>query len=106
MILPIMDPVGTAVTAFSGWDTAGTVLALGFVFTLVAYYCYSAGLKRLEPSTVSVLIFVEVGVASIAGMLVYGEMLTPADLIGLVLILASVLMVEKGTPGEEEGAVR
>lgn len=98
MILPLMDPAGTTVTVFSGWDVAGTLVILGFFFTLVAYYCYSVGLKRLEPSTVNVLLFMEVAMAAIAGLLVYGEMLTAADIIGLGLILTSIFMVEKGAP--------
>ena len=106
MILPLMDPIGTAVTVSSGWDVAGTLLILGFAFTLVAYYCYSIGLKRLEPSTVNVLLFMEVAMAAVAGMMVYGEMLSPADVLGLAMILTSVFMVEKGRPGEEDDAVR
>lgn len=101
MILPFMDPVGTVGAVFSGWDHVGLLLVLGFFFTLVPYYLYSVGLKNLEPSTINVLLFFEVAMAAVAGFLVYGEMLTLADIIGLVLILASIMMVEKGKPGEE-----
>jgi len=95
MILPFMDPVGTFVTVFSGWDTLGILLALGFFFTLLPYYCYSVGLKSLAPSTVNVLLFMETAMAAVAGLLVYGEMLTFSDVIGLAMVLLSIFLVDR-----------
>ena len=102
MILPFMDPIGTTAAVFSGWDSIGLLLILGFFFTLVPYYLYSTGLKNLEPSTINVLLFMEVAMAAVAGMMVYGEMLTAADFIGLGMILTSIIMVEKGKPEESD----
>ncbi len=101
MILPFMQPADTVTSVFSGWNYVGIVLALGFFFTLVPYYLYTVGLRHLEPSTVNVLLFVEVAMAAVAGLLVFGEDLPLEDIAGLLLILASIFMVEREKPGEE-----
>ena len=95
MILPFMDPVGTLDVVSSGWDVVGILLALGLFFTLLPYYTYSKGLKDLQPGTVNVLLFMETAVATVAGLLVYGEMLTLADIAGLAMILLSIVMVSR-----------
>ena len=95
MILPFMDPMDTVITVFSGWDHVGLLLVLGFFFTLVPYYLYSKGLKDLEPSTINVLLFMEVAMASVAGLIVYGETLTLLDILGLGMILLSIVLVER-----------
>ncbi len=95
MILPFMDPVGSFGTVFSGWDTLGILLVLGLFFTLLPYYLYSKGLKVLAPSTVNVLLFMETAMAAVAGLLVYGEMLTFADVIGLAMVLLSIFLVDR-----------
>jgi drug/metabolite transporter (DMT)-like permease len=95
MILPFMDPVGSFGTVFSGWDTLGILLVLGLFFTLLPYYLYSKGLKALAPSTVNVLLFMETAMAAVAGLLVYGEMLTFADVIGLAMVLLSIFLVDR-----------
>ncbi len=95
MILPFMDPVGSFGTVFSGWDTLGILLVLGLFFTLLPYYLYSKGLKALAPSTVNVLLFMETAMAAVAGLLVYGEMLTFSDVIGLAMVLLSIFLVDR-----------
>ena len=95
MILPFMDPVGTFSTVSSGLDTFGILMLLAVMFTLVPYYCYTKGLKDLDPTTVNILLFTETAMAAVAGMLVYGEMLTFIDIVGLAMILLSVSMVDR-----------
>ena len=101
MILPFMDPVGTVGVVSSGWDVLGTLLTLGLFFTLLPYYTYSKGLNDLQPGTVNVLLFMETAVATLAGLIVYGEMLTLADVVGLAMILVSIIMVSREKEPED-----
>ena len=79
------------------------MVVIGIFFTLVPYYLYSTGLKELEPSTVTVLLFVETAAAAVAGLMFYNETLDAVDIIGFAMILFSLILVGKGSKkGEDE----
>ena len=95
MMLPIMNIPGT-VTVLSGrMDLIAFMVVIGIFFTLTPYYLYSSGLKELEPSTVTVLLFIETATAALAGLLFYSEHITLADVIGLSMVLLSMFLVDE-----------
>lgn len=95
MMLPIMDLPGTAVVIADDMRYLMFMVAIGIFFTLVPYYLYSRGLKELEPSTVTVLLFIETATAALAGLMFYSEAITALDIIGLGMVLLSMFLVDK-----------
>ena len=64
--------------------------------TVLAYLLYYLALDRLEPSKVAVFMYLQPVVAALLTYFVAGESLTPRFFAGGVLILAGVLLAERG----------
>jgi len=95
MMLPIMNLPGTVNILSDRMDLIAFMMVIGIFFTLTPYYLYSSGLKELEPSTVTVLLFIETATAALAGLMFYSEQITLADVIGLSMVLVSMFMVDE-----------
>ena len=95
MMLPIMNLPGTVTVLSDRLDLIVFMIVIGIFFTLTPYYLYSSGLKELEPSTVTVLLFIETATAALAGLMFYSEQITVADVIGLSMVLISMFMVDE-----------
>ena len=95
MMLPIMNLPGTVTILSDRTDLIVFMVVIGIFFTLTPYYLYSSGLKELEPSTVTVLLFIETATAALAGLMFYDERITVADIIGLSMVLISMFMVDE-----------
>ena len=67
--------------------------------TLIAYLLLYAGLGGLPPSTVATLGLAEPVVATVLGVLVLGEVLQPAGVVGLLLVLAALLVLARASAG-------
>lgn len=92
-LLLFADPSGIVHTALGSTKALAGMLGLGIMITAVPYFLYSKGLEGLEPGKASVLAFIEPMVATIAGMAIYGEVLTMFNVIGIFLILSSVVLL-------------
>jgi len=66
-------------------------LGLVLVSTILSYSTYTASLRHLETSTAAVLVSVEPAVATLTGIVAFGERLTLMSLAGMLLILAATL---------------
>jgi drug/metabolite transporter (DMT)-like permease len=64
--------------------------------TVLAYLFYYLALDRLEPSKVAVFMYLQPIVAALVAYFVAGEALTPRFFAGGALILAGVLLAERG----------
>ncbi|HZN02821.1 MAG TPA: DMT family transporter [Candidatus Polarisedimenticolia bacterium] len=64
--------------------------------TVLAYLFYYLALDRLEPSKVAVFMYLQPVVAALVAYFVTGEALTPRFFAGGTLILAGVLVAERG----------
>ena len=89
-----------ALTA-AGW---GWLACLAVVSTVAAIGLFFAGLRRVGPTTASILATVEPLVTVLLAFLVFGETLGPAQLAGGALVLAAVLVLNvrlrrRRTPG-------
>ena len=69
------------------------MLGLGILITLIPYFLYAKGLKGMDAGKASVIAFIEPMVATIAGIAIYGEMLTFSNCLGIFLILVSVILL-------------
>ncbi len=79
----------------------GPILVWGFFYALIAtsitYMVYYTGVDMIaETSRVPVIASVEVVVATVIGILVYGERIGVLSLLGIVLVLSSIAIINMG----------
>lgn len=75
---------------------------LAVVSTIMPYALYSLGLKYVEASRASVIAFSEPAMATVAGIVVFGEQVTVWGIAGIVLIFVSILILSLKRPGKPE----
>ena len=68
------------------------LLAVAFISTFIANYCYYQGLKFLETGKASIVATIEPVVAAVAAYLILGEIFSISGYIGAGVILAAVLI--------------
>ena len=64
-----------------------------FVTAVVPFLCYTLGLRSVEAGKAAILATVEPMVASLLGVAVFHEALTPLSALGILLILAAVILL-------------
>jgi drug/metabolite transporter (DMT)-like permease len=79
----------------AGW---GWLAAMALVSTVVAMALFFAGLRRVGPTTASILATVEPIVTVLLAFLVFGERLGPVQLVGGGLVVAAVLALNVRLP--------
>lgn len=72
------------------------ILATGAVTAFVPFLIYTIGLKRVQASHAAILATVEPLVATVLGIIVYGEQLRTATLLGIACILGAILALNVG----------
>jgi drug/metabolite transporter (DMT)-like permease len=80
--------------SLAGW---GWVVALTVVSTVGAISLHLAGLKRVGPTTASILATVEPVITVALAFLVFGETLGSVQLAGGALVLSAVLVLARGS---------
>ena len=70
-----------------------TALGLGVFSTAAPYILYTWGLARTEPGKASILASLEPVVASLAGVLAFGEPMGPLTVLGIFCVLAGVTIL-------------
>jgi drug/metabolite transporter (DMT)-like permease len=86
----------------AGW---GWLLGIAVVSTVAAVSLFFAGLKRVGPTTASILSTVEPVVTVVLAFLVFGELLGPLQLLGGALVIAAVIVLAGQRPHESLEAV-
>lgn len=78
-------------------------LLFGLIPTTIAYLLYFAGIQGLtETSKVPVFCSLELVVATMLGGLLFGEDLPPASLLGTVMILVSIILMNRKASDKTE----
>ncbi|MEA1962272.1 MAG: EamA family transporter [Bacillota bacterium] len=72
-----------------------TSLSIGLIPTVFAYLLYTYGLAMIESSLASIAATIEPVVAVITGMVFLGDILTPWQGAGIILILLAVTLVQR-----------
>lgn len=67
---------------------------LGFLPTAFAYIIYTLGLKKTEASKASILSTVEPVVATLIGIIIFKEIFTFVQIIGMVCIIGAVILMQ------------
>ena len=81
-----------------GWKETASVLTLGLAGTGVAYIVLFALIRSAGASRTILVTYMIPGVAVLYGVLLLGESLTTAFVLGLALILAGVVLAGKRSP--------
>jgi drug/metabolite transporter (DMT)-like permease len=79
----------------AGW---GWLAGLAVVSTVAAVSLFFAGLRRVGPTTASILSTAEPVVTVLLAFLVFGELLGPVQLLGGALVLGAVLALASYRP--------
>ena len=87
---------GTQIILPNKWFLWGNLLALGLLPTVMSFLCTTAAIKIIGSTQTSILGSLEPVTALVVGVTVFGEVLTPRDGLGLVLILLAVTVVIAG----------
>mgnify|MGYP001093474564 CR=1 FL=1 len=78
-------------------DEKGILILLifltAFVTAVLPYLFYTTGLVSMRASSASIMASVEPVVATIAGVIVFHEALTPMSFLGIVLVLAAITIL-------------
>lgn len=98
--------------AVLGWPAStpsqavlASILTLATVCTAVAFIVFAALIREVGPVRATVITYVNPAVAAVLGVLVLGETLTPAMLLGFALAIAgSTLATRRPEPPEAEAA--
>lgn len=81
----------------------GLVVLYGVFTTVLPYILYTKGLQGVENGQAAIIASVEPVVATILGTVVYHEMLSLYELIGIVLVLGAIVISNGKSPAEEAG---
>ena len=78
---------------FGSWKGFGLCTALGIVTCYLPYLLYTFGLTGLETGKASILASFEPVVATLVGIFVFHEKLTPLSALGCVCVLSAVVLL-------------
>ena len=70
-----------------------STIGITLISTLLPYLLYTQGLKFIQPGKASVLAFSEPFIATLTGLLVFREKLTIGGAVGMLLIFASIVIL-------------
>lgn len=91
--LVLLRPAELAAVFAPAPELALTALALAVFSTAAPYILYTWGLARTEPGRASILASLEPVVASLTGVLVFGEPMGPLTALGILCVLAGVYIL-------------
>lgn len=69
------------------------ILGLCLLSTILAFLFYTKGLSRVESSKASIMATLEPVVATVAGFLVFNELLTVWQYAGITIVIAAIIMM-------------
>ena len=91
--LPISD-VGSLFATLNATPTLWIwCAAIAVVSTVLPYFFYTWGLRKVEPSRSAILVAVEPLVGCMVGMIFYGESHSFAKILGIVFVLGAILLL-------------
>ncbi len=93
--LPFINISKTAELVLSAPSGLITVALMALINTVLPYLFYTTGLKGVEPSAAPVIATVEPVVATVIGAIVFNEALTINTVVGIILVLGSVMILNR-----------
>ncbi len=103
-LAPLCDlPSAVSVTLSSAWSAA-LVVALGLAMTLLPFALFNYALDRVEAGKVSIITFAEPLTATALGLMLYGEALTAEAAMGMAMIVAALVAINRCARKDEKGS--
>ena len=84
-------------TALLAVPTLARGLGIALLSSVIPYSLENVALRRLAPQVFGILLSLEPAVAALAGLLVLGQRLSPAQSAGMVSVVAASLVIRAGT---------
>ena len=76
-------------------------IGVGIVCTVMPYFLYTYGLQRIESGKAAIIVAVEPVVATVIGILCYGDDCSVVKISGIVFILASIVLLNLKSKNEK-----
>ena len=93
-ILPFSHPIATFERiAAAGWVGWLMLVAMGILTAVLPYLFYTLGLEKIESGKASVMASLEPVVATVAGLIAFGEVPQPIAWVGIILVLMGVVLL-------------
>ena len=97
--LPVSDLGGTFSLLFATPSLWLLCAGIGIISTVLPYFFYTWGLKKMEPSRAAILVAVEPLVGCLLGMIFYGEAHDFPKILGIVFVLGAILLLNSQKKG-------
>lgn len=91
--IPFGKPVETFTTVLNAPVSIWFCLGIGIFCTVIPYFLFTWGLKRMDPSKAQILACIEPLVATVIAIAFYGDSVSVVKIIGIVLIVASTVVL-------------
>lgn len=92
-LLPFSEPINIVSLALDSASVFEVMIALALISTVTPFACYTTGLAHMETGKASIMSFVEPMVSLLLGVMVFGEVLTLQNMIGVIGILGAVVLL-------------
>lgn len=92
-LLPFSEPISIVFLALDSPSVFEVMIALALISTVTPFACYTTGLAHMETGKASIMAFVEPMVSLLLGVMVFGEVLTLQNMIGVIGILGAVVLL-------------
>ena len=84
------------------WDNILSLLYLGIFSSGIAYTLQVIGQKNLNPGVASILLSLESVFGAIGGALIFGEVMSPREIIGSAIVFSAVILSQLELPKREK----
>lgn len=92
-LLPFSEPIAIVSLALDSPSVFEVMIALSLISTVTPFACYTTGLAHMETGKASIMAFVEPMVSLLLGVMVFGEVLTLQNMIGVIGIIVAVALL-------------
>ncbi|MCM1991757.1 DMT family transporter [Oceanirhabdus seepicola] len=93
-LIPMID-LKNMVSLFNNGQAYGYAIALGLFPTVLAFISYTKGLENIESSKASIIATIEPVVASIVGVVVFKQVLTLYQIVGILIVIMAIFIVSE-----------
>ena len=99
------DPVFMVSAAFDDISILGYMLLMGIAFTLIPHFMNLCAMRHMPVTHVMIIGLSEIIFTAMVGMVAFDEFLTVYNIIGMVLIIASIVILETVVANRENNGV-
>ncbi|MFT3982569.1 MAG: EamA family transporter [Lachnospiraceae bacterium] len=93
-LIPVRETASKLIHGDAGRNLL-LVFGIALIATVLPYILYTIGLSHVENGKASIMASIEPVVATLLGIFVFGENLTAAGTVGMILVLAAIMMLNR-----------